>query len=42
MIVDDSDPVPLSAYNLSQFGAFGKLCKLTIYTLSKLLGADPG
>lgn len=39
MIVDDSDPVPLSACNVSQLGAFGKLCKLTLHTLSKLLGA---
>lgn len=40
VIVDDSDVVPLSACNLSQLGAFGKLCKLILYTLLKLIGAN--
>lgn len=39
MIVGDSEPVPLTARNLFQLGAFGKLWKLTLYSLHKLLAA---
>lgn len=39
ILVDDSHPVLLSACNLSQLGAFGKLCKLALHTPYKWLEA---
>lgn len=39
ILVDDSHLVPLSACNLSQLGAFGKLRKLSLHTLYMLFRA---
>lgn len=36
ILADGSHPVPLSACNLSQLAAFGKLCKLSLHTLYML------